>query len=67
MSFKPAIKTRQDHDWVTNGMVFATPFEALTSARNLEARWSAVIDISVIESDKPVNYRWIDGVGDEKI
>jgi hypothetical protein len=67
MSFKPAIKTRQDKDWVKNGMAFETLYEAMTSARNLEALWTAVIDIAVIESNEPVNYKWIDGVGDEKI
>jgi hypothetical protein len=67
MSFKPVIKTRQDKDWVRNGQVFATASEAMSTARNLEARWTAVTDIDVIESDEPVNYKWTDGVGVEHI
>lgn len=67
MSFKPAIKTRNDEDFVPNGMAFATPGEAMSYARNLEAHWTAVTDITVLESDEPVNHKWTDGVGDEHI
>jgi hypothetical protein len=67
MSFKPVIKTWQDRDWVRNGQAFATASEAMSSARNLEARFTLVTDIDVIESDEPVNHKWIDGVGDERL
>ena len=63
-AFKPAVKTEGDKEFVTNGMAFATPAEAMLSARNLEARWMAVLDISVLESDEPVNYKYVDGVGE---
>lgn len=60
-SFKPVVKTSGDTDWVGNALRFATYEEAMASVKNLAARWLAVIEYDVQESDDPVNYRWIDG------
>jgi hypothetical protein len=40
---------------------FATREEAEAKVRDVMMRWLAIRDTRVIESDDPVNYRYVDG------
>jgi hypothetical protein len=62
VSFKPEVITVSDPGhWVGNALRFATQPEAEASARDLAARWTAVVDWRVVGSTDAVNYRWVDG------
>ena len=61
MSFKPGVVTDDTGKLYSDGLAFATREEALASARELMGRWLMVRDTGVIESEEPVNYRFIDG------
>jgi hypothetical protein len=56
-SFKPEVQTDATGKWYGNGLRFATPEEALTSARDLSFRWIAVREYRASPSDDPVNYK----------
>jgi hypothetical protein len=64
MSWKPAIKVYGEEPFYTNGQTFATKEEAEKSARNRLWNWSLAEDSKAVESEEPVNYRWVDGIGD---
>jgi hypothetical protein len=61
MNFKPGVSTDSTGKLYTNALVFATREEAQASADELMGRWMAVIDTGVVETDAPVNYRFVDG------
>lgn len=61
MSFKPEVKTGAASEWAGNALRFATREEAEGNVRDLMMRWMLVTDTRVVESDEPVNYRWIGG------
>jgi hypothetical protein len=67
MSWKPAIKVTGEEPFYTNGQTFATKEEAEKSAYNRFYFWFNATDHKAIESDEPVNYKWVDGVGDVSI
>lgn len=62
-SYKPEVQTGTDPNWYGNALRFATREEAEKNVRNLMDRWLLVVDTRVVESDDPVNYRWVDGEG----
>ena len=60
LSFKPEVTT-DDKTWAGNALRFATREEAEANVTDLMMRWFAVRATRVVESEDPVNYRWIDG------
>ncbi len=56
MSYKVGVKTSGDRDWVYNQLRFATGTEASDYAHDLFSRWTLVNEMTVDESDDPVNY-----------
>jgi hypothetical protein len=61
MSWKPEVQTDNTGTWAGNGLRFATKEEAEANASALGDRWFAVRDTRAVESDDPVNYRFVDG------
>jgi hypothetical protein len=61
MSWAPEVIADATGEWLGNGLRFATEAEALASAPNLAGQWFAVRDWRAVESDDPVNYRWVNG------
>jgi hypothetical protein len=61
MSFKPEVIADSSGQWAGNALRFATREEAEANVKDLESRWFLVTDTRVVESDDPVNYRWVDG------
>ena len=61
MSFKPEVIADSSGKFCGNGLAFATREEAEANARDLASRWMLVTDFRVVESDQPVNYRWVNG------
>jgi hypothetical protein len=61
MSFKAEVKVIGEPGWIPNGMSFATWGEAHDYGLDLGNRWTAVEEMKTVESDEPVNYRWVDG------
>ncbi len=61
MSFKPEVQTDATGKWYGNALRFATRAEAETQVADQMMRWIAVRDTRVVESDDPVNYRYVDG------
>ena len=61
MNYKPGVRTGTDPKLYTNSLVFATREEALASANELSGRWLAVTGVGVLETEDPVNYRFVDG------
>lgn len=57
-SYKPMVRVGGHKDWVGNALRFATREEAKANVEDLMMRWTAVDEISVEESDDPVNYRY---------
>jgi hypothetical protein len=62
MSFKPEVIADSSGKWCGNALRFATPEEAEANVRDLMMRWFAVRETRVVESDDPVNYRYVDGL-----
>lgn len=60
-SFKPEVVVDASGKWYGNALRFATREEAEASARDLAYRWLAVREWRAVESDEPVNYRYVDG------
>ena len=67
MSWKPEVIADNSGKWCGNALRFATKEEAEANVKNLMWKWLAVRDTRVVESDDPVNYRWIDGKGLEAV
>jgi len=61
MSWKPEVIADATGKWYDNAMRFATKEEAEENAKNLAMRWTLVRDFRAVESDDPVNYRWVNG------
>ena len=61
MSWRPEVIADSSGKWVGNALRFATKEEAEANVRNLAMRWILVRETRVVESDDPVNYRWLDG------
>lgn len=61
MSWKPEVIADRTGKWYGNVLRFATKEEAEGNVRNLMDRWLSVTDIRVVESEDPVNSRWVDG------
>lgn len=61
MSWKPEVIADSGGKWAGNALRFATKAEAEANVVNLALRWRAVHDWRVVESEDPVNYRWVDG------
>jgi len=57
MSYKPEVQTNKDPNFYGNNVAFATHAEAERSAQDLMARWFAVNEWRVVESDQPVNWQ----------
>jgi hypothetical protein len=67
MSWKPEIKVFGEKQFYSNSQVFETYEEAHISARNRHFNWTMAEDFRVVESEEPVNYKWVDGVGDVRL
>jgi hypothetical protein len=61
MSFKPEVIADSSGKWCGNALRFATRQEAEANVGDLMTRWFAVRETRVVESDDPVNYRYVDG------
>jgi hypothetical protein len=61
MSFKPEVIADASGKWCGNALRFATREEAEANVQDLMMRWFAVLETRVVESDDPVNYRYVDG------
>lgn len=62
MSWAPQVRSNAgDPKFYGNSLRFATKEEAVANVRDLMMRWTSVIETRVIETDDPVNYRWING------
>jgi len=61
MSFKPEVIADNSGKFCGNGLAFATREEALANVADLASRWFMVRETRVVESDEPVNYRWVNG------
>jgi hypothetical protein len=48
-------------DWRSNRLRFATATEACDYVRDLAGRWTMVTSTRIVETDEPVNYRYING------
>jgi hypothetical protein len=61
MSFKPEVFADASGKWYGNALCFASCEEAEANVQDLMMRWLAVRETRVVESDDPVNYRYING------
>jgi hypothetical protein len=61
MSFKPEVIADASGKRCGNALCFATREEAEANVRDLMMRLFAVRETRVVESDDPVNYRYVDG------
>src|ERR1700736_2588917 len=61
MSFNPEVIADASGKWCDNALRFATREEAEANVRDLMMRWFAVRETRIVESDDPVNYRYVDG------
>ena len=65
-TFAPEVQTGGE-SWAGNALRFATREEAERNVADLMSRWFSVTNTRVVESDDPVNYRWVDGVGQVRL
>jgi hypothetical protein len=61
MSFKTEVIADSTGVWCGNTLRFATREEAEANVADLMMRWFAVQAVRVVETDDPVNYRYING------
>jgi hypothetical protein len=61
VSWKPEVIADGAGKWCGNALRSATREEAEANVGDLMMRWFAVRETRVIESDDPVNYRYVDG------
>jgi hypothetical protein len=61
MSWKPEVQVNGAETWSGNGLRFATREEAELNVHDLMMRWMLVTGTRVVESEDPVNYRWVQG------
>ena len=60
-SFSPEVRTGSDPKFYGNALRFATEAEAQGNVASLMDRWLSVVETRVVETDDPVNYRWVNG------
>lgn len=60
-SYKPEVIADSSGKWCGNQLRFATREEAHNNVVDLMARWTAVREVRVVESDDPVTHRFVDG------
>lgn len=65
ISWKPEVFV--EGKWSQNQLAFATEVEAKNNAYNLMCRWTLVEDCRASESEQPVNYRWDDMLGLQRV
>jgi hypothetical protein len=58
MSWKPEVIADSSGKWSSNLLRFATEAEAAAYVRDLEYRWTAVLDTRVVEVDDPITAEW---------
>ena len=58
-SFAPQVQTDNTGKFYGNALRFATYQEAEDNAQDLAGRWMLVRTTQVVESDDPVNYKWV--------
>ena len=61
MSWAPEVIADSSGQWCGNALRFATEAEALAWVADRRARWWLVTNTRVVQSDDPVNYRWVEG------
>lgn len=59
MSWKPEFVCDSSGKFYGNALRFAAKEEAEYNVQNLMMRWMAVTDTRVVESEDPVNYRYV--------
>jgi hypothetical protein len=60
MSWAPEVTTDSTGKFYGNALRFATKDEAEAQVKDLSFRWFAVRETRVIETDDPVNYKYVD-------
>lgn len=58
-SWAPEVIADGSGKWSRNGLRFATKEESDANAQDLYSRWTAVREWRSVETDDPVNSRWI--------
>jgi len=61
MNYKSEVLAYGETRWTGNQLVFATREEAQAYVEDLFSRWTLVDKYRVVETDAPVNYKWVDG------
>lgn len=61
-SWKTEIVTKQEGHWISNRLRFATADEARSYLRDLASRWTKIADTRVVESDDPIEHRYLNGM-----
>lgn len=61
MSYKPEVIADASGKWCSNELRFATTDEAEAYVTDLSIRWTLVRQRRVVESDEPVNARFVQG------
>jgi hypothetical protein len=61
MSYKAEVIADTRLQWVSNGLRFATEWEALAYGNDLYARWASVQCVRVVTADDAVNAEWRNG------
>ena len=71
MAWKPEVMVLgEEGKFYQNGQTFATKEEAEKSALNRYCNWTLCIGhraVEVPDEENPVNYKWVNGVGDVPI
>jgi hypothetical protein len=60
MSYAPEVVVDSSGKYYGNALRFATREEAEANVADLMMRWYAVRETRVVESEDPVNYRYVD-------
>ena len=66
-NWKPTIKVFGEAAYHENGQTFATKHEAEMSALTRFHNWTMAQDYGTVETDEPVNYKWVESVGDVRL
>ena len=66
-SYEPQVIADSTGKFFGNACRFATKEEAELYVNDLMWRWTLVRETRVVESEDPVNYRWVKGQGSEAI
>jgi hypothetical protein len=61
VSWAPEVTTDATGKWYGNALRFATREEAEANALDLYGRWMLVRATRAVESQDPVNYKWVEG------